>query len=330
VLLTSLDVGTSSGSTDLYLLLLGLGLGSTMQVLVLAVQNAVPFAILGAATSGVTLARGIGGSIGTAIFGTIFSTQLRSHLTAALITVRAHMSPALAHQIAAGGRLTGAQVHLLPPAVRAAYQQSYVNSLSPVFVMAAGVAALGFVLSLFLPERPLRDTAAASAGLEDSLAAPRAADSLAEIERSLTKVTTPEERTAFRQRIAERAGVNISPGAIWALVRIDEHGPARARAMAEEDGIDPARISAVVSELRDRRLVAGEDGDGQLTEFGREQTGRIVAARRALLAEALGDEDANRSPELNALLHRLARELCGEPPHTPEATAAVPVGAAAS
>jgi EmrB/QacA subfamily drug resistance transporter len=314
VLLSSLDVGTSSGTADIYLLLLGLGLGSTMQVLVLAVQNAVPFSILGAATSGVTLARGMGGAIGTAIFGTIFSTQLRSHLTAALLTVRASMSPALAHQIAAGGRLTGAQVHLLPPAVRAAYQHSYVNSLSPVFVMAAGVAALGFVLSLFLPERPLRDAAAASAGLEDSLAAPRAADSLAEIERSLTKVTTLEERRAFRERIAERAGVKISPGAIWALVRIDEHGPARARAMAEEDGIPAVRIAEVLSELRARRLVAGEDGESRLTDSGREQTDRILAARRTLLAEALGDEDAHRSPELNALLHRLARELCGEPP----------------
>ncbi len=313
-LLSTLDVGTSSAEADVFLLLLGLGLGSTMQVLVLAVQNAVPFKILGAATSGVTLSRGIGGSIGTAIFGTIFTTQLRSHLTAALISVRANLSPALAHQIASGGRLTGAQVHLLPPAVRAAYEHSYVNSLTPVFVMAAGVAALGFVLSLFLPERPLREAAAASAGLEDSLAAPRSADSLAEIERSLTKVTTPEERIAFRRRIAERAGVDISPGAIWALVRIDEHGPERARVMAEEDGVDPARIAAVIGELRERRLVAGEDGVGELTEAGRAQTDRIVTARRALLVEAVGDEDAHRSSELSELLHRLARELCGEPP----------------
>ena len=52
----------------------GLGLGLTMQVLVLAVQNAVAYEVLGAATSGVTLARGIGGSFGAAIFGTIFTT----------------------------------------------------------------------------------------------------------------------------------------------------------------------------------------------------------------------------------------------------------------
>ena len=51
-----------------------------MQVLVLAVQNAVSFEVLGAATSGVTLFRGIGGSLGAAVFGTIFSSRLASGL----------------------------------------------------------------------------------------------------------------------------------------------------------------------------------------------------------------------------------------------------------
>ena len=64
LLLSRLDVGTAGGVSALYLLVLGLGLGSTMQVLVLAVQNAVSFKVLGAATSGVTLFRGIGGSLG--------------------------------------------------------------------------------------------------------------------------------------------------------------------------------------------------------------------------------------------------------------------------
>ncbi len=313
-LLTRLNVGTSTATTSLYLFVLGLGLGSTMQVLVLAVQNAVDFSILGAATSGVTLARGIGGSLGTALFGTVFSTQLRSHLRGAL-------TGPLAHQVAAGGRLTGEQVLRLPPLARAAYQHAYVQSLEPVFAMAAGVAALGFALSLLLQERPLRDSAATSTGLEDGLAAPRSPDSLAEIERALTKVTTRDERTRFRERIAERAGVDISPGAIWALVRIDEHGAARARAIAEQDGIEPARIAKVVGELRDRGLIIGEDGGGQLTPAGQEQAERVVSARRQLLAEALADGTADRDPEVTALLTRLARELCGEPPPGATATA---------
>ena len=306
-MLSRLDVGTSTVTSSLYLLVLGLGLGSTMQVLVLAVQNAVPYSILGAATSGVTLARGIGGSLGTAVFGTIFSTHLRTQLRGAL-------PGSLSHQVAGGGRLTGAEVLKLPPPIRSVYQHAYVHSLRPVFVVAAGVAAVGFALSWLLQERPLRQSAATSTGLEDGLAAPRAPDSLAEIERALTKVTTRDERIRFRQRIAERAGVDISPGAIWALVRIDEHGFGPARELAEQDGVDPVRIAEVVGELRERGLIGGEDGERQLTPSGREHTERVVTARRELLVEALADDSADRNPELAALLHRLARELCGEPP----------------
>jgi MFS family permease len=315
LLLSRLDIGTGIVASSLYLLVLGLGLGSTMQVLVMAVQNAVDFTILGAATSAVTLARGIGGSLGTAVFGTVFSTQLRSQLQGAL-------SGPLAHEVAGGGRLTGAQVRQLPEAARVVYERAYVHALRPVFLMAAGVAAFGFALSLLLEERPLREAAAASTGLEDSLAAPRSSDSLAEVERALTKVTTFDERARFRQEVAQRAGVDISPGAIWALVRIDEHGQQRAKLMAEEDGVDPDRIDEVVGELRERKLLAGEPGDAELTAAGRDYTDRVVGARRELLSEALADDSTRRSPELSALLQRLARELCGEPP--------VAVGAQAS
>jgi len=323
-LLSTLGVGTSSAAADVYLLLLGLGLGSTMQVLVLAVQNSVDFSILGAATSGVTLTRGIGGSLGTAVFGTIFSTRLRSQLSASLAHLRATLRGPLAHQLSGGGRLTGAQVARLPAPIRDAYQHAYVHSLSPVFVVAAGVAALGFVLSLLLPERPLRETAATSRGLEDSLAAPRSSDSLAETELALTKVTTREERIRFQRRIAGMAGVDLSPGATWALVRIEEHGATRARAMAERDGVTSRRITDVLTELRERQLVTTGDGDTQLTPAGREQADRIVAARRQALSDALADETAERNPELSALLQRLARELAGEPPaETSQATAGV-------
>jgi EmrB/QacA subfamily drug resistance transporter len=320
-LLTQLDVGTSIVTSSLYLLVLGLGLGSVMQVLVLAVQNAVDYSVLGAATSGVTLARGIGGSIGTAAFGTVFSTQLRSHL-------RSVLTGSVAHQVAAGGRLTGAQVLRLPPAARLAYQHAYVVSLRPVFEVAALVAAIGFVLSLMLQQRPLRDAAATATGLEDSLAAPRSSDSLAEIERALTKVTTRDERISFNNRIAARAGVDLSPGAIWALVRIDEHGPARARALAQENGAEASRVDEVMSELSARGLIAGQDGETRLTPSGKEQTERVVSARRDLLGEALADGSVERHPELAALLQRLARELCGEPPSArPPAGAPAPAGA---
>jgi EmrB/QacA subfamily drug resistance transporter len=236
LLLSRLDVGTSTATSALYLLVLGLGLGSVMQVLVLVVQNAVDYKVLGAATSGVTMFRGLGGSLGAAVFGTIFSTRLQSELTHVL-------NGPLGRQVAAGGRLTEAQVAHLPSLARASYQQAFVHALSPVFVVAAGVALVGFALSWVLQERPLRETAATSTGLDDSFAAPRSPDSLAEIERSLAQVITPEQRQQFRERLAERAGLELSPGATWALVRIDTHGLAGARALAEHDGVPPERIA---------------------------------------------------------------------------------------
>jgi len=319
VLLSGLHVGTGSVRTAVSLLVLGLGLGSVMQVLVLVVQNAVDYSMLGAATSGVTMLRGVGGSLGAAVFGTIFSTRLANQLRGAL---HGPLGALVSH----GARLTGAQVARLPPAARSTYQHAYVHALSPVFAVAAAVAALGFLLSLILPERTLRAAPATSTGLEDSLAAPRSPDSLAEVERALTRVTTPAERRRFREQVAQRAGLELSPGATWALVRIHEYGAPRARELAAQDGVPAERVAEVVGELADRGLLAGEDAQ-QLTPRGREHTERLVTARCELLTEALADDDAGARPEVAELLGRLARELCGEPPrHRASDDRLVPTG----
>ena len=111
----------------------------------------------------------------------------------------------------------------LSGAARVAYERAYVHALTPVFRVAAGVALFGFVVSWLLPEHPLRATAATSRGLEDSLAAPKAPDSLAEIERALALCTSREDRMRFHRAVAQRAGVDLSPGATWA------RAPARPR-----------------------------------------------------------------------------------------------------
>jgi EmrB/QacA subfamily drug resistance transporter len=306
-LLSRLDVGTSIVTASLYLLILGIGLGSVMQVLVLVVQNAVDYKMLGAATSGVTLFRGMGGSLGAAVFGTIFSSRLTSQL-------RGLLTGPLGHVVAGGGRLTGAQVAQMPPATRAAYEHAYVHALQPVFVAAAGVALLGFALSWLLPERRLRETAVTSRGLEDSLAAPRSPDSLAEIERSLSRTVSEKNRALFRARLAERSGLSLTPGATWALVRIGEHGVAQARSMAEQDRVPPDRIAAVVEELRERGLIGSKSGTPVLTADGKQFAERAITTRKELLIEALDDASARRDPTVNELLQRLARELVGEPP----------------
>ena len=226
LLLSRLDINTSPAAADAYLLVLGLGLGLVMQVLVLAVQNAVDYAVLGAATSGVTLARGIGGSIGAAVFGTIFTSRLRSELHNAL-------SGPLGAQVAGGGRLTGAQVATLPLAAKHVYENAYVHALRPVFLVAAGVGAVGFALSLRLRERPLRATASTSKGLDDALAAPKSPNSLAELDRSLGVLVS--RRTGVRSTSASPPAPTSSShrgrcGRLRALAATGSTGRARWRA----------------------------------------------------------------------------------------------------
>jgi len=145
VLLSTLNVNSSKAAAALFMLVLGLGLGLVMQVLVLAVQNAVDPRMMGVATSGTILFRQIGGSIGIALFGAIFANRLHSELAARGIHSASHsVSPAA--------------ISRLPAAARHAYAGGIASSLHPVFVVAAGISVFAFVLTWLLRETPLRAT----------------------------------------------------------------------------------------------------------------------------------------------------------------------------
>ncbi len=149
-LLSLLGVATPISQAARDLLILGLGLGMVMQVLVLAAQNAVDYRLLGVATSGSTLARQIGGSIGVSVFGAIFTNRLGHELAQRL--------PAGVHAAAHGSPVAVAQ---LPPAIHDAYRAAYAAALHPVFLTAAAVMVVAFGLSWLLRDVPLRETAGA-------------------------------------------------------------------------------------------------------------------------------------------------------------------------
>jgi EmrB/QacA subfamily drug resistance transporter len=152
-LLATLGVATSTWIACLYMTVLGLGLGLVMQVLVLAVQNAVDYRHLGVATAGTTLFRSIGGSVGVSLFGAIFTATLTSNLATAL--------PAGSALPAA---TAPAAIHALPSATRSLYLTAFTGALHPVFLHATAIAALGFALTWFLKEVPLRLTRATPSG----------------------------------------------------------------------------------------------------------------------------------------------------------------------
>jgi EmrB/QacA subfamily drug resistance transporter len=143
-LLSTVHAGTSEGVMYLDMVVLGLGLGGVMQVLVIAVQNAVPHNELGVATAGATFFRSIGGSFGTAVFGAIFANLLVGRLRTALHGLPvprglgASVSPgALAH---------------MPPYVHAAVTSAYSSTIDTIFLVAVPIAAVAFLLTWLLPE----------------------------------------------------------------------------------------------------------------------------------------------------------------------------------
>ncbi len=144
-LLSTLSLDTPLHTMYAYMALLGIGLGMVMPVLTLAVQNTVEFRHMGVATSGATLFRSIGGSLGVAAFGALFSHGLQSRLAQAL-PAGTELPPALGP----------AAVHQLPEAVRSAYLHAFAGSLHVVYLSAAGVIAIAFVLAWFVESAPLR------------------------------------------------------------------------------------------------------------------------------------------------------------------------------
>ena len=152
VLLSLLHAGTSVWVRCALRAVLGLGLGMVMQVLVLAVQNSVDPAVMGVATSGSTLFRQVGGSIGVALFGTIFANRVRVEL--------AHRLPAGAH---VPKTINPAEIKRLPPQAHDAFAQAFSAALHPVFITAAAVSLVAFGLSWLLREQPLRTHAHARA-----------------------------------------------------------------------------------------------------------------------------------------------------------------------
>ena len=311
-LLSRTAADTSLGRLLVMMLLLGLGMGLVMQVLVIAVQNAVDYRDLGVATSGNSLFRSIGGSVGTAVLGAIFASRLAAELAG--------------HPGATGGPGGGAGLSLqamaqLPAAVRATYAAAFTSAIDTVFLVATVIAALGFVATWLLPERPLRETVSAKSAdvgqeVAGAMAMPAAPDSYEELVRGLSAIVGRDVRRKHVERIVARAGVHLDAPAAWLLMRLDEHSGTPLEQLAQRSPYDLSALRRAAGELRDAALVEQSNGDGTnglaLTERGCETLGQIVSARRAHIEEVFGQWSESERVELAALIKRISRELVPE------------------
>jgi hypothetical protein len=314
-----------------------------MQVLVIAVQNAVDYRDLGVATSGATLFRLVGGSLGTAVLGAIFASQLSANL--------AHLLPGGTGAVADATRaLNPETLATIPAATRSLYVQGFTESLSTMFIVAAGISLLGFLLTWLLPEQPLRETVAAASAnvggdVGETFPMPTSDDSLPKLLRGISILADRDVRRQYIERIVERAGVDLSAAAAWMLVRVSKDPCADPAALARKYDVSEERLRLGLMQLAERGLVAEQPepvavgasarvdgtapaGAGRtttvprvLTPAGSEVLERLVAARREQLAELFAEWGPEKHERIVKILNRLARELV--PEARPEGSAKV-------
>ncbi len=167
-LLSRLGTGTGLLEVSAYMLVTGIGIGLVMQVMVLAVQNAVAFSDLGVATASANFFRSMGGAFGVAVFGSILNNRLDYYFP------RLVPSDAITSFGSRALTASPAQIRTLPAPVLAGVLEAFARSLHAVFLVAVPIAVVAFILTLFLREIPLREYAHVGTG-ESQAPAPAAA-----------------------------------------------------------------------------------------------------------------------------------------------------------
>ena len=156
---------------SIYAILIGAGLGFSMQTIVIALQNAVEFRDLGVATSANTFFRSIGATMGVALFGTVYASRLSNNLPIEIEKLRASNPAALVgatpEKFAALEENT-AVLQSFTPELQAGIVNAFVNSFHVVFLTAVPITVIGFFIAFMLRETPLRTGAGHQAAKEEA------------------------------------------------------------------------------------------------------------------------------------------------------------------
>jgi EmrB/QacA subfamily drug resistance transporter len=307
-LMSLIGVATGAWAMAAYMVVFGLGLGLILQVLTVAVQNAVPYEELGTATSGVTFFRMIGGSFGTAVFGAIFANLVVGNVLRALHLTRAP----------AGFNLSAdnpSAIHKLPPAVQAGVVEGIAHTVQSMFLIGVPIAFVAFLLSWTLPEIELRRSIRTSEPAEN-LGLPEPRSSLGEVQRLLERAANRENRHELYTTLSARAGLDLEPRACWLLYRLADRPDSTIDEVGARLKVDPDRLQAGVDSLVSAGMVARvEGGTGHklvLTAAGRAAIERLTVARRDSMTELLEGWDPESHPEVVDMVRHLAKALLAD------------------
>ncbi len=307
VMLSRMDASTSVGVSSLFMFVLGLGIGMSMQVLTIIVQNSVPYTQLGVATSGVTFMRTLGSSFGAAIFGTLYANFLEHELPAALA-----QSPG----VTPADLATPAQLHALDPSVIAPIVDAYAAALDRVFLWAAPVALVAFILALLLPQVKLSDDLQPTASdLGEGFGLPESRNAEERIAQRVANLLYSRGRNGVLEML-HQAALGLDEGRVWALVQV--HGlnqvgrPASVVMIARARAVPSILLQPAFDDLAERGLIGGSPDDLRMTADGDALITRLSEAFRIWLLDNLTDVDASEVAAVDVVIKRIVRRVVRE------------------
>ncbi|GAA2773111.1 MDR family MFS transporter [Streptomyces showdoensis] len=318
-LLSLMGPETSTWLESLYMFVLGVGIGLCMQVLTIAVQNTVDYADLGTATSGVTFFRTLGSSFGTAVFGTIYANSLRPNLTegaaeASAIGAGLGLDPAAV----AKASQSPAGVHGLPDGVAEPIVQAYADTLHTVFLWTVPVAAVGFVVALFLKQVPLRDTARASApDMGEGFASPTGSgDSAKLLELAVGRIIRKTDFETAR-RIVTASDTRLDTAGAWAVMQVELFtrlvGHASLGLISAGRRVPPEVLLPVFQRMVEEGFLTRDGNLLSHTSAGKREAEVITRAWGDWLSDRVEQESGRPSgPELRAATDAIAKKLIAE------------------
>nr|WBO81599.1 MFS transporter [Streptomyces sp. SBE_14.2] len=307
-------MGPSTGAwlESLYMFVLGTGIGLCMQVLTIAVQNTVDYADLGTATSGVTFFRTLGSSFGTAVFGTIYTNSLAPNLRQGI--AEASQVPGADPAVVARAAMSPEGVHELPPDVAAPIVHAYADALQTVFLWTVPVAALGFVVSLFLKQVQLRDSARmGSTDMGEGFAQPRGADSQAVLEASVAKIIGSTDLDTARRLVLD-SDTRLDVAGAWAVMQVEllnrVVGHASLGLIAARRHVPPEVLLPVFDRMVDEGYLTRDGSLLSHTRAGAREAEVISRAWGAWLAQQVEQDIGRPSNEaLRAAVDSIAKRL---------------------
>src|SRR3954463_16180760 len=311
-LLSRLGVATPYWQLAVAMLVLGVGIGMSMQILTIVVQSTVAYRDLGVGTSGVTFFRTLGSSFGAAVFGTVFSNVLSNRLPAAVAASPGADTEAVSSPQA---------LHAYPAAQIAPIVEAYAHATHVVFLAAIPVGLVAFVVALFLKQVPLRGTARDTApDVGEGFGVPEAADANQQLQAAIARLVRhkgPSELPKVREQSGAAFGASDgwSVGQVYLRSRLG-----RTTTLAEIATLYhlPPEVLAPAFEIATAHgYLTAQDGRLAITDAGAIEVEKLVSALKAWLAGELADWGPD-DPELSRALSDLATHFVNQDPqHIP-------------